>query len=157
MNLLYNIAGVSKQALHQHNLREVQGQVCGILLLEQADAIRRYHPKQGCRKMARDIRQSGWGRDKVEMLLLNTGYRVYYKPNFIKTTHRQHIYHFDNLIEGLELKSINKVIQTDITYFRVKELFFYLTLGNIISMFSEGFIPRFLDLFLFEVFPINYR
>ena len=127
MNLLYDIAGVSKQALHQHNTRQMQEHVCETLLLEQADAIRAQHPKEGCRKMGRDLSHSGWGRDKVEALLLNNGYRVFYKPNFIKTTHRQQIYHYDNLIEGMELKSINKVIQTDITYFRVKELFFYLT------------------------------
>lgn len=68
----------------------------------------------------------GWGRDKVEELLLDNGYRVHYPSNYSRTTQAQYELYFPNLIEGLELNNINQVIQTDITYYRVGDKFYYL-------------------------------
>lgn len=85
--------------------------------------------------MAEDLCCQRWGRDKIEGLLLENGYRLQFRRNFMKTTRRQQLLHFPNLIEGLELNDINQLIQTDITYYRVKGQFYYLTF--IIDVYSR--------------------
>lgn len=94
--------------------------------IEKAETIREYHPEMGCRKMALLLKQPGCGRDKTEALLLVAGFRVIYPPNYTKTTHSVHVRGFNNLIEGLVVVGINKVVQTDITYLWVKDRFYYL-------------------------------
>lgn len=138
MNQVYEVAGISKQALHQHRIRRLQNANKAIEFFEQADTIRKGHPKVGCRKMALDMVCKGWGRDKLEQLLLNNGYRVFYPPNFIRTTYSQQELYYPNLIEGLELNNINQVVQTDITYYRVGERFYYLVF--IIDVYSRQIV-----------------
>ena len=88
--------------------------------IDKAEALREDHPEMGCRKMALKLKQPGSGRDKTEALLLRSGFRVIYPPNYIKTTHSVRIRQFGNLIEGLVVTSINKVVQTD-SYLSVGE------------------------------------
>ncbi len=94
--------------------------------IDKAEALREDHPEMGCRKMALMLKQPGLGRDKTEALLIRAGFRVIYPPNYIKTTHSMRFRQFGNLIEGMVLRSINKVVQTDITYLWVKDRFYYL-------------------------------
>jgi len=103
--------------------------------IEKAEVIRREHPEMGCRKIALKLRDRGFGRDKVEGFLLRSGFRVVYRPNYIKTTQSVRIHKFDNLIKGLEINGINKVVQTDITYFRMHGRFAYLVF--IIDVYSR--------------------
>ena len=76
----------------------------------------------GCRKMALVLKQPGCGRDKTEALLMASGFRVIYPPNYTKITHSVRVHRFSNLIEGLIIKAINKVVQTDITYLFHKQV-----------------------------------
>ncbi len=92
----------------------------------------------GCRKLALILKQPGWGRDKLEELLEASGFRIIYPRNYIKTTQSVRFRDFKNLIEGLVVKGINKVVQTDITYLRVKERFYYLVF--IIDVYSRFII-----------------
>jgi len=111
-----------------------------IELFEKADIIRKHHPRVGCRKMAVDLRCRGLGRDKVEQLLLNHGYRVYYPIRYNRTTLTQKELYFPNLIEGLELTNINQLVQTDITYYRLRDRFYYLVfLIDVYSRYIVGF------------------
>jgi len=108
--------------------------------IDKAEAIREDHPEMGCRKMAIILKQRGCGRDKTEALLLAAGFRVIYPPNYIKTTHSVRVHRFGNLIEGLIIKSINKVVQTDITYLWVKDRFYYLVfIIDVYSRFITGY------------------
>lgn len=88
--------------------------------------------------MALNTREYGWGRDKVEQLLLAEGFRIIYAPNYTKTTHPQYDLIFPNLIEGLILSGINQLIQTDITYIWIKGRFYYLVL--IIDVYSRRIV-----------------
>jgi transposase InsO family protein len=108
--------------------RQQQGVQKSQQFIDKAEALRADHPEMGCRKMALKLKQPGSGRDKTEALLLRSGFRVIYPPNYIKTTHSVRIRQFGNLIEGLVVTSINKVVQTDITYLWVKDRFYYLVL-----------------------------
>jgi putative transposase len=132
------VSGITKQALHQHRKRQLNKSAVAVKFFEQADKIRKEHPKAGCRKMALDLSCKGWGRDKTEQLLLQNGYRVFYPPNYIRTTYAQYHLHYPNLIEGLELNNMNQVIQTDITYYRVKEKFYYLVF--LIDVYSRRIV-----------------
>jgi transposase InsO family protein len=138
MKDVYEMAGISKQAVHQHRTREVQAAYKVNEIFEQASKIRMAHPGSGCRKMALDMVCKGWGRDKIENLLLYNGYRIYYPPNYTRTTRSQHELYFPNLIEGLELVNINQVVQTDITYYRVPDKFYYLVF--IIDVYSRRIV-----------------
>lgn len=108
--------------------------------IEKAEVLRVDHPEIGCRKMALMLKQPGWGRDKTESLLMASGFRVIYAPNYIKTTHSVRLRRFGNLIEGLSVKSINRVVQTDITYLWVKDRFYYLVfIIDVYSRFITGY------------------
>ncbi len=138
MKAVYEVAGISKQALHQYRTRALRKHCQIKQFFEQADAIRDQHPRVGCRKMALDMVCKGWGRDRIEELLLSNGYRVYYPPNYTRTTWAQQELYFPNLIEGLELNSINQVVQTDITYYRIGNRFYYMVL--IIDVYSRRIV-----------------
>ena len=103
--------------------------------IERAESLRGKHPEMGCRKMALKLKDKGFGRDKIEFLLLRSGFRIVYPPNYMKTTQSVRIHQFDNLIKGLEIKGINKVVQTDITYFWMNGRFGYLVF--IIDVYSR--------------------
>lgn len=88
--------------------------------------------------MALDLCCPGWGRDKVEQLLLQNGYRIHYPPNYSRTTYAQHDIYYPNLIEGLELNDINQVVQTDITYYPVADRSYYLVF--VIDVYSRRIV-----------------
>lgn len=138
MKDVYGVAGVTKQALHKARIRSSKTQLQAFEFFEQADKIREEHPGVGCRKMALDLTCKGWGRDKVEQLFLNNGYRLYYPRRYKRTTDHRKDFYYPNLIEGMELNNINQVVQTDITYFRVKERFFYIVF--LIDVYSRRIV-----------------
>jgi len=119
---------------HQYNIERSQQ------FIDKAEALREDHPEMGCRKMALLLKQPGLGRDKTEAILMRAGFRVIYPPNYIKTTHSVRFRQFSNLIEGMVLTSINKVVQTDITYLWVKDRFYYLVfIIDVYSRFITGY------------------
>ncbi|MGC4036800.1 MAG: IS3 family transposase [Chitinophagaceae bacterium] len=138
MKDVYEVACISKQAVHQRRIRELQNTGKANEFFEKANKIRKGHPRSGCRKMALDMVCKGWGRDKIENLLLKSGYRICYPPNYTRTTQAQHELYFPNLIEGLELTGVNQVIQTDITYYRIGDKFYYLVF--IIDVYSRRIV-----------------
>jgi putative transposase len=131
------VAGVTKQALHKHNKKEGERFLIDSSVFECADKIREEHPMMGCRSMYDIIRPRLLGRDKMESLLLNNGYRVRYKPNYIRTTYSAKTY-YPNLIEGIELTDVNQLWQTDITYFFLNGKFYYLTF--IVDVYSRRIV-----------------
>ena len=127
--------GLSRQSVHQMLQRRGANFERSRQFIEKAEILRETHPEMGCRKMALILKEPGYGRDKTEELLLAGGFRVYYPPNFVKTTHSVRTNRFDNLIEGLTIRNINKVVQTDITYLWIKDRFYYLVF--IIDVYSR--------------------
>jgi len=138
MKDVYEVAGISKQAAHQHRCRSLQKATTAYQFFKQADKIRKDHPGAGCRTMAEDLRGKGWGRDKIEQLLLSNGYRLHYPVNYVRTTYSQTDVYYPNLIEGLELTEINRVVQTDITYYRAGEKFYYVVF--LIDVYSRRIV-----------------
>ena len=129
---------ISRQAVHQYYKKALQKDIEAEEFIEKANAMRKDHPKVGCRKIALKTKGYGWGRDKVEQLLLGSGYRIVYPPNYIKTTHPQYDLIYPNLIEGIILSGINQLIQTDISYIWVNGKFCYLVF--IIDVYSRRIV-----------------
>jgi putative transposase len=125
MNAVYQIGGVSKQAVHKHNRqkRDDDERVAQLQVL--VDEVREEHPGCGLEKMYDTIKPSWLGRDKFIKIFMELGYRIKKPRNFIRTTIPA-VLRYPNLIEGLLVMDKNRVWQTDITYYQVGESFFYL-------------------------------
>lgn len=139
MTAMYQMIGISRQALHQYNHWQADRLAEEALLVEQAIAIREDHPGMGCRTMHDLMEGIGIGRDRCEQILLANGFAVKRPTNYLKTTVPQRIYLFPNLIKGLIVKAINELWQTDITYFHaIGGKVFYLVF--IIDVYSRRIV-----------------
>jgi transposase InsO family protein len=138
MKAVYAIAGLSKQAFHQNKKHIEKEDVYVEHLCMQADEIRAIHPKIGVRKMYDMVLPEKIGRDKFEKILLNSGYRVYYPRNYVRTTYSVKCYQYTNHIKGIELTDVNQIWQSDITYFWTGNRFYYLVF--IIDVYSRRII-----------------
>jgi putative transposase len=138
MRDVYEVAGISRQALHQHRIRQLKADRKTVEIFEQVDKLRKEHPGAGCRKMALDLACKGWGRDRLEQLFLSSGYRLYRPQKFTRTTDRRREFYYSNLIEGIELDNINQVVQTDITYIYIGGKFFYIVF--LIDVYSRRIV-----------------
>ena len=69
------------------------------------------------------------GRDGFYKVLRNNGLLISTKKRTVKTTNSIHRFRiYTNLIKGIEIKRINEVIVSDITYIETEEGFMYLAL-----------------------------
>lgn len=138
MNQLYEHINITKQAhlsfLHR---QELQQQEIIILLSAIAD-LREMHPEMGARKMYHIIKPDNIGRDKFILLSIENGFGVHKQRSFQRTTYNSYIYKYKNLIDGAVLFDINNVWVSDITYFRVQQVYFYLTF--ILDLYSRRII-----------------
>jgi transposase InsO family protein len=126
MKDLFEIAGLSKQALCKAQKRELSmadtiGQCLSII-----QKIRRRHRHMGCRSIydASNVKPPV-GRDKFIAIGMANGYRVKRRRNRLKTTRSQQLEIFPNRIEGRSLRAINKVWQSDIFYFQEQGKVYY--------------------------------
>jgi len=103
-----------------------QGEQVGYLVLLIAQ-IRQDHPTLSCRAMYAKLQPEGIGRDRFEQLWKSHGLSIERKVNLWRTTDSSGVVRFDNLLEGVALRSINEAWSSDITYYEVKERFYYLT------------------------------
>ena len=138
MERVYQILQISRQAIHKNNVRDQADHALREKLLKQARSLRKRHPRLGCRKLANRIKDSGYGRDKSETLLLKNGFRIRRKIKHVRTTQSQQQLYFPNLIQGLELTGKNQLFQTDITYYRVGTSHYYITF--ILDVFTRRII-----------------
>src|SRR5688572_25779898 len=125
MNSLYQVAGVSKQAVNRYNNRRKNIDQRLEELIHQVDLIREVHSGCGVEKLYDTVKPDWLGRDKFISLFMGLGYRVRKVKNYKRTTYPTRMY-CPNLIEGLLVWDKNRVWQTDLTYYQVGDRFFYL-------------------------------
>ena len=100
LNNLYQMLGISKQAVHRYDQRQRQFDSKIRDLLVDADELRSEHPGCGVEKMYHTLKPDFIGRDQFVELLMNLGYRVRRIKNYHRTTiPTSHKY--PNLIEVL--------------------------------------------------------
>jgi putative transposase len=127
MTQMYKMLNLSRQNVSQKLRRTVARNLAEEIVLELAGEIRKDHPQMGCRKMYwKSFSQMPLGRDYCEQIMISNGLQVHFPPNFKRTTYSIGKLYYPNLIEGLTLNGLNQVWQTDITYYEVKDNFYYL-------------------------------
>lgn len=137
MRSIYKIARVSKQAAHKYfrHEDELSNKLSGLLL--EADELKEEHPGCGVEKMYQTLQPKWLGRDKFITLFMQLGYRVRTQKNYQKTTIPVHS-QYKNLIQGLMVQDRNIVWQTDITYFRILNRFYYIVF--IIDVYTKRIV-----------------
>lgn len=137
LNQLYRVVGISKQGvIKQEKLSKEFDRKLSELVLS-ADILKSDHPGCGVEKMYDTLAPDFLGRDKFIDIFMDMGYRVKRNKNYQRTTIPL-AYQYPNLIEGRLLTGINQVWQSDITYFRVENKFYYLTF--ILDVYSRKIV-----------------
>jgi transposase InsO family protein len=126
LNKLYEAAGISKQGVWGHFHRETAELNLIRKVIGQVDARRAEHPGEGLEKLYWQIQPDGMGRDRFCDIFMQLGYGVRQRVNRMRTTIPAHKV-FDNLIEGRLVSGPTQVWQSDITYIKVADRFYYLT------------------------------
>lgn len=126
LNSLYKEIGVSKQAVYQSKIRQLGFDKELELLVKEADLLKKEHPGCGVEKMYHTLEPKTMGRDKFCDIFLSLGFGVKPIKNYAKTTVAGHI-NYPNLITGMQVTRPYQVIQSDITYFYLRDRFYYLT------------------------------
>lgn len=134
LNSLYRSIGISKQAVWAHFQREEAELALLRKIIGQVDDRRADHPGCGLEKLYWHLQPEGIGRDKFCRWLGELGYGIPRTRSRMRTTFPAHKV-FSNLIEGRVVSGPNQVWQSDITYIKVGETFFYLTF--IIDVYSR--------------------
>lgn len=137
LNSVYRVVGISKQAVDQYARRQAifERQVAAMIL--EADDLREAHPGCGVEKMYYTLKPDFIGRDRFCDLMMPLGYRVKRKRNYRRTTYASDIY-YPNLIGELLVSRPNQVWQSDITYIRVGDRYYYAVF--IIDVFTRQIV-----------------
>jgi transposase InsO family protein len=89
--------------------------------------VRRDHPRMSARDIYYKLQPSSIGRDQFEQICYNNGLRVQGKRNFRVTTNSMGVTRFPNYLKDFEVTAINQAFVSDITYYELKDRFYYLT------------------------------
>lgn len=127
MNALYRFTGFSKQNFHQRLQRE-EAKAEELAQLEWLIYdIRDAHPRIGQRKLYRMLQPTCLGRDAFSVFYRQKGFCITQRRNYKRTTDSTGVIRFPNLIADLEVTMVNQVWVSDITYYEIKNVFYYLT------------------------------
>ena len=131
---IYAALGVSRQGVHQYRQRQAALQE-GMLLAEQALLLARSdHPRLGLKKAYALIRPAGIGRDRFVRQMSRWGHALPGVVSYMRTT-RSGRSRYPNLINLLIINYINRIWQSDTTYYRLGDRFVYITF--IIEVYSR--------------------
>lgn len=135
LNELYRSLGITKQGFHKQLKRHRRSQDEIENMLQIIWQIRGDHPTMCCRDMYYKINPACVGRDRFESICCTHGLLSRRRKNPQKTTDSSGVIRFDNLLKDNELTDINQAWSSDITYYEVGGVFYYLTF--ILDCFSR--------------------
>jgi transposase InsO family protein len=127
LNAFYKSMGTSKQNFHQRLRRSKRQQEEIFLLVDLIKQIRQDHPTMNSRAMYYKINPVFIGRDKFEIICRECGFNVDRRMNYRKTTDSTGVIRFDNLLQDRKITAVDQVWSSDITYYEVEGVFYYLT------------------------------
>lgn len=128
MEKVYLAAGIKRQSFSgwlNHRLKQ-KDMYCQLIPLVRE--IRQEHPGMSSKIMYGMINPEGIGRDKFIVWCNEQGFKLEQKRNLIRTTNSYGVTRFENKIRDLKLERPNHLWVSDITYYRIKERFYYITL-----------------------------
>lgn len=138
MNQVFRYVGLTKQAFHQRMDRMLQQREQDALLLPLITELRQEHPGVAARQLYLILKPSRMGRDRFERLCFNSGLKLPQSRSYSRTTNSSGVIRFPNLIQNREFKGINQAWASDITYYQIRDEFYYLTF--IIDLFSRAIV-----------------
>lgn len=135
MKQLCDIVGISRQGYYKGRKKKQKKQLQEEMILKLVQHHRRSMPMIGGKKLYRMLKSDfermkiKLGRDKFFSLLDSHGLLIRRKKRFAKTTNSSHRFNVhDNLIKAIEAKKPDEIYVSDITYIRVEDSFWYLSL-----------------------------
>lgn len=137
LNQLYEILDISKQAVIKYHKKQLELDKKIADLLIEVDLLRSEHPGCGVEKMYYTLKPDFLGRDKFILIFMDLGYRVKQIKSYHRTTIPVHS-KYKNLIQGLMVRDMNIVWQSDITYFQVNGNYYYIVF--IIDIYTKKII-----------------
>ena len=144
-NSLGNICelfGITRQAYYQYLKKEDKNMEKEMFIISNVLKIREYHPRIGGRKlyyMLRPIlrkKRIKIGRDKFFDILSRSNLLIKNRKRSIKTTYSSHWQKkHANKIKGIQVHRKNQLWVSDITYFKVNEVFVFISF--IVDVYSK--------------------
>ena len=128
MEKVYMSAGIKRQSFSEwlgHKMK--QNDMCH-QLMPLVREIRKEHPGMSSKIMYGMVRPIGIGRDKFIAWCNEQGFKLEQKRSLIRTTNSYGVTRFENKIRHLKLERSNHLWVSDITYYRIGEKFYYITL-----------------------------
>lgn len=135
MKEMYDMTGISKQAMWQYRQRQQYRRAMVEQVVSHIEGKRKDHKRMGCRSIYYTAPEKfKVGRDRFEQIGHENGYKLKPKRNTMKTTWGQRAEVYPNLAEGMTLTGINQVWQSDIFYLKVEGVDFYgITIKDVYS------------------------
>lgn len=126
LNSLYQVVGISKQAVSQYEQRQVLFNKKIQELILDAEEIRAEHPGCGVEKLYHTLKPEFIGRDRFIETFMSLGFRVKKKKNYRRTTFSSKRLKYPNIIQGVLINYSNQIWQSDITYYDIGNRFYYI-------------------------------
>ena len=136
---VYRVAGVSEQAVSQMRKRNELKIEQMLLINRLVIAYKQSHPGCGMAKMYYQINPPGIGRDNFIKVLRLLGYIASQVSRNHRTTIPGSI-RWPNLIEGMLLHNKDQIWQTDLTYYTINGIHYYLIF--IIDVYTKVIISH---------------
>jgi putative transposase len=124
---LCQAAGFSKQAHLAYLKRKSYSENLYNLVLNTVLKVRSFHPMMGLKKIFHLVKPDVIGRDKFIVIGGELGLSLPRPKNYQRTTFSNPSIFYPNLTTNLEIRDINQVWVSDITYFSVNNIFYYIT------------------------------
>jgi transposase InsO family protein len=126
MNVLYKIAGLSKQAHQQYMVKIVDQQDRTTYYIGLMAQARGMHPAIGLAKIYYLYQPDGIGRTAFEDLGKMAGYALEAKPRL--TWKGTRVIPYQNLLSGKQFNDVNQIWVTDITYYKIGDNYYYISM-----------------------------
>jgi transposase InsO family protein len=135
MKYVYEISGISKQSHYQYMKRRKLEDAKEELVVSSILEVRTMHTMMGLKKIYMLLQPEMVGRDHFIEIGMAYGLGIKIARSYQRTTFSTKSAWFINLASGIEIKGINRVWVSDITYYRLGDTFYYLTF--IVDVYSR--------------------
>lgn len=138
MKDLFRCCNISRQAHHQALIREQKWVDIEYLIVGLILQTREVHPGMGLRIIYDILKPNGLGRDAFISIGFAYGFRLITFKNPIKTTFSSPYSRYKNLLVDKKLDDINQLWTSDITYYNLGGIFYYIVL--IMDVYSRKIV-----------------
>jgi len=125
---LYTAADFTKQAHHAYMARRFNDEALYDFVHSVVTATREIHPLIGLKKIFYLLAPDTIGRDRFIEIGIEQGLALPKPKRYQRTTFSSKSALFQNLAAGIVINNINQVWVSDITYFNIKNRFYYISL-----------------------------